>query len=407
MYPKFTSPKTLTKDEQRRLLRAVRDQGSARGRALLSLALGTGLRLRELRGLNVGDVSPDGRTVAWKFALDPKLTKGGRGGVAYLSGRVRRDLGRLLRWKRRAAPANERGRGKASRPLHVSRGRQEGSRNAAREWILDCLKIRIQRDPDVPRIHMRANYGRQPAVGGIAERLELDGAVQGLDHRCVDVPHACGLGGQIENPLRIHTEHGAHENRRIAHVRIARPLQIQAQDVRVVRADDAVVDVHPPPVAFGHNASPDPQTNQINGHVPSAAIGLDRRDRVGRISLLDDLRLVPDPPPATVRVEVRPVPLAPPQADARLEQRATEMYLPPPIQRITSKILQEGSVRQAVPVKLRPQLPGAIPRKSGIPRRRVPERDIVPMSVGVGHTGIEQVRHRSFTTSGDRSISRW
>ena len=57
MFPKFTTPKTLTKAEQKRLLRAVRAQGSPRDRALLSLALGTGLRLRELRGLNVGDVS--------------------------------------------------------------------------------------------------------------------------------------------------------------------------------------------------------------------------------------------------------------------------------------------------------------------------------------------------------------
>jgi len=57
MYPKFATPKTLTKAEQRRLLRAVRAHGSPRDRALLSLALSTGLRLRELAGLNVGDVS--------------------------------------------------------------------------------------------------------------------------------------------------------------------------------------------------------------------------------------------------------------------------------------------------------------------------------------------------------------
>ena len=54
MFPKFTSPKSLTADEQKRLLRAVRAHGSPRDRALLTLALGTGLRLRELAGLNVG-----------------------------------------------------------------------------------------------------------------------------------------------------------------------------------------------------------------------------------------------------------------------------------------------------------------------------------------------------------------
>ena len=66
MYPKFTTPKTLTAQEQGLLLRAVRAQGSRRDRAILSLALGTGLRLREIAGLNVGDVSTEGSAIAWK-----------------------------------------------------------------------------------------------------------------------------------------------------------------------------------------------------------------------------------------------------------------------------------------------------------------------------------------------------
>jgi integrase len=78
MYPKFTTPKTLTSQEQGRLLRAVRAQGSRRDRAILSLALGTGLRLREIAGLNVGDVFTEGSAIAWKVRLDPKITKGGR-----------------------------------------------------------------------------------------------------------------------------------------------------------------------------------------------------------------------------------------------------------------------------------------------------------------------------------------
>ncbi len=133
MYPKFTSPRTLTAQDQKRLLRALRAHGSPRDRALLSLALGTGLRLRELRGLNVGDASPDGKTVAWKIALDPKLTKGGRGGVAFLVAGVREELRRHLRWKHRAkeplAPLS---------PLFVSRqGRRVSLRRIQfvfREW---------------------------------------------------------------------------------------------------------------------------------------------------------------------------------------------------------------------------------------------------------------------------------
>jgi integrase/recombinase XerC len=102
MFTGFAPPKTLTKAEQRQLLRVVRSQGSPRDLALLTLALGTGLRLRELAGLNVGDVCPNGSGVAWKVLLDPKITKGRRGGVAYLAPGVRAELARFIRWKRRA-----------------------------------------------------------------------------------------------------------------------------------------------------------------------------------------------------------------------------------------------------------------------------------------------------------------
>src|SRR6266478_3745040 len=104
MYPKFTTPKTLTAQEQGRLLRAVRAQGSRRDRAILSLALGTGLRLR---GLNVGDVFTEGSAVAWKVRLDPKITKGGRGAVAFLNTGVRGELRLYLRWKDRAKESLE------------------------------------------------------------------------------------------------------------------------------------------------------------------------------------------------------------------------------------------------------------------------------------------------------------
>jgi integrase len=102
MYPKFTSPRILAPQEQKRLLRTVRAQGSPRDRALLSLALGTGLRLREIAGLNVGDVFTEGSAVAWKVRLDPKITKGGRGGVAFLNTGIRGELRLYLRWKGRA-----------------------------------------------------------------------------------------------------------------------------------------------------------------------------------------------------------------------------------------------------------------------------------------------------------------
>ncbi len=100
-YPKFTRPRTLTPQEQKRLLRVVRAKGSPRDRALFSLALGTGLRLRELAGLNLADVSPDGKTIAWKVRLDPKTTKGGREGTAFLVPGIREELRRYLAARRR------------------------------------------------------------------------------------------------------------------------------------------------------------------------------------------------------------------------------------------------------------------------------------------------------------------
>jgi integrase/recombinase XerC len=102
MFPRFTIFRLLSKDEERRLIATVRAQGSRRDVAILSLALGTGLRLRELRGLNVGDVRVDGDATAWRVILDPETTKGKRGGVAYLTGQVRQELGRFLKWKVRA-----------------------------------------------------------------------------------------------------------------------------------------------------------------------------------------------------------------------------------------------------------------------------------------------------------------
>src|SRR5687768_14144826 len=102
LFPRFTIPRTISKAEERRLLATVRAQGSRRDVAILTLALGTGLRLRELRGLNVGDVRVDGESTAWRVVLDPATTKGKRGGVAYLPGQLRQELGRFLKWKVRS-----------------------------------------------------------------------------------------------------------------------------------------------------------------------------------------------------------------------------------------------------------------------------------------------------------------
>jgi len=93
-------PTILTPEEQTRLLEVVARQGNRRDLALLTLALGTGLRLRELVGLNVGDVATKSGEVAWKVQLPKGITKGRRGGVAFLPVRVRSALADHLASKR-------------------------------------------------------------------------------------------------------------------------------------------------------------------------------------------------------------------------------------------------------------------------------------------------------------------
>ena len=76
MFARFRAPETMTASEQATLLQATAAHSDPRDHVLYSTAPGTGLRLRELLGLNVGDVSPDGRTVRQRIVL--KVTKGNR-----------------------------------------------------------------------------------------------------------------------------------------------------------------------------------------------------------------------------------------------------------------------------------------------------------------------------------------
>jgi integrase len=79
------SPTTLTTDEQRLILSATAD--NARDHAIISLALGTGLRLAEIVGLNVGDVfAPDGMPRV-RVRVRAAIAKGG--GAAALLGQNR------------------------------------------------------------------------------------------------------------------------------------------------------------------------------------------------------------------------------------------------------------------------------------------------------------------------------
>src|SRR5213594_2173960 len=76
------SPPTLTHGEQKAILRAT--ARNIRDHLIYSLALGTGLRLAEIVGLNVGDVySPDGKPKN-RVRLRSEIAKNGRAGDVFL-----------------------------------------------------------------------------------------------------------------------------------------------------------------------------------------------------------------------------------------------------------------------------------------------------------------------------------
>src|SRR5437867_3562846 len=92
------SPPTLTKKETESILAAT--SGHPRDHLIYSLALGTGLRLAEIVGLNVGDVfAPDGRPRS-RVRIRPEIAKGGRSGDVFLPDAVVAKLRRFWTVKR-------------------------------------------------------------------------------------------------------------------------------------------------------------------------------------------------------------------------------------------------------------------------------------------------------------------
>ncbi len=95
----YRAPETMTTAEQRRLLDVSAESPRPRDHVMISMALGTGLRLGELLGLDVGDVSPDGVRVRTRVKLRVETTKGARKGEVFLPDRVVEKLTRFLAWK--------------------------------------------------------------------------------------------------------------------------------------------------------------------------------------------------------------------------------------------------------------------------------------------------------------------
>lgn len=96
----YLSPPTLTRTEQEALLRV--SSVHPRDHLIFSLALGTGLRLAEMAGLDVGDVYvPDGRPRT-RIRLRREIAKGGRAGDVFLPDALGPKLERFWGYKARA-----------------------------------------------------------------------------------------------------------------------------------------------------------------------------------------------------------------------------------------------------------------------------------------------------------------
>jgi len=114
-------PTTLTEAETTALLQATaRAESDLRDHLLLSIALGTGLRVNELVSLNVGDVR-NGKGAKGVWTLRPHTTKGGVGGEVALPDRLRRKVSRYIKWKAERGECLD-----PDAPLFTSRG---GGRN--------------------------------------------------------------------------------------------------------------------------------------------------------------------------------------------------------------------------------------------------------------------------------------
>jgi integrase len=117
----YLSPPTLTQAEQRALLAATTSH--PRDHVIFSLALGTGLRLGEIVGLNVADVYFSDGSPRTRVRLRPEIAKGGRAGDVFLPDALVERLGRFWLYKQA-----RRERLDPSAPLFCNQGRRRISK---------------------------------------------------------------------------------------------------------------------------------------------------------------------------------------------------------------------------------------------------------------------------------------
>ena len=117
----YLSPQSLTQDEQKLILRVTAKH--PRDHAIISMALGTGLRIGELLGLNVGDVFTVDGTPKTRIRVRREIAKRGRAGDVFVPDRLVPKLGRFWRFKKQRAEGLE-----PDAPLFCAQSRRRLSR---------------------------------------------------------------------------------------------------------------------------------------------------------------------------------------------------------------------------------------------------------------------------------------
>ncbi len=125
------SPTTLTQAEQRAILKATTK--NPRDHMIFSLALGTGLRLGEIVGLNVGDVYNGNGQPRVRVRVRAEIAKRGRAGDVFLPDKLVAKLRRFRRFKKERRESLD-----PDTPLFCNQSRKRISKRrvqfAWREW---------------------------------------------------------------------------------------------------------------------------------------------------------------------------------------------------------------------------------------------------------------------------------
>ncbi len=127
----YLCPQTLTSDEQRLILRFTAKH--TRDNLIFSMALGTGLRLSELIGLNVGDVFAEDGKPKTRVWVRKEIAKRGRTGDVFIPEKLVPKLKRFWKFKKQREEGRESGD-----PLFCSQSRKRLSPRrvqfAWRQW---------------------------------------------------------------------------------------------------------------------------------------------------------------------------------------------------------------------------------------------------------------------------------